>query len=101
VLTRVEGGVWLCLCLERWAFLAGRAGQYAEAARLLGFVDAGLARSGEMRAPLSQRVHDETKRLLAAHCAVDDILAWADDGARWSETQAADFTVRRLVTPES
>jgi predicted ATPase len=100
-LTRADGGSWLRLCLECWAFLAARAGQYAESARLLGFVDAGVVRSGEVRAPLSQRVYDEATRLLAAHCAADDIRAWADDGADWSETQAADFASRRLVTPES
>ena len=99
--TRVDGGSWLSLCLECWAFLAVRAGQHAEAARLLGFVDAGVVRSGEMRAAISQLVYDETTRLLAEHCAAEDIRAWADDGARWSETQAADFAIRRLVKPES
>jgi predicted ATPase len=100
-LTRVDGGSWLRACLECWVFLAARAGQYAEAARLLGFIDVGFARSGEVREPLPQQVYDETARLLTAHCAADDIRAWADDGARWSETQAADFASRRLATPES
>jgi predicted ATPase len=96
-LTRVDGGTWLRLCLERWAFLAVRAGQYAEAARLLGFVEAGYARSGEVRVVLSQRICEETTRLLAAHCRADDLRAWAEDGACWSEEQAADFAVRRLT----
>jgi predicted ATPase len=96
-LTRVDGGSWLHQCLECWAFLAARAGQYAESAQLLGFVDAGVVRSGEVREPLSQRVYDEVTRLLAAHCRAEDIRAWADDGARWSEAQAADFAERRLI----
>jgi predicted ATPase/DNA-binding winged helix-turn-helix (wHTH) protein len=101
LLTRVDGGSWLRLCLECWAFLAARADQHAEAARLLGFIEAGIIRSGEVRAALSQRVYNEAMRLLAAHCGADDIRAWAEDGARWSETQAADFASRRLATPES
>jgi tetratricopeptide (TPR) repeat protein len=96
-LTRVDGGTWLRLCLECWAFVAVRAGEYAEAAQILGFVDAAFTRSGEVREALSQKVYEEATQLLAVHCRAEDIRAWAEDGARWSETQAADFAARRLT----
>jgi predicted ATPase len=94
---RSDGGPWLKICLQLWAFLGSRAGRHAEAAQLLGFIDAGFARSGEIRPPISQRVYEAVSNLLASHCTPDNLRAWAEDGARWSEAQAADFVARRLV----
>jgi predicted ATPase len=100
-LLRAAGGRWLTICLQLWAFLGSRAGRYAEAAQLLGFVDAAYARSGEIRQPISQRVYDELSSVLAAHCTTDNIGAWADDGERWSEPHAVDFATRRIISAQT
>jgi predicted ATPase/DNA-binding winged helix-turn-helix (wHTH) protein len=99
-LVRIDGGYWLRLCFQLWALLGAKDGKYAEAAQLIGFVDAGFARSGEVRQALSQRVYDNLNELLSTQVTADDQRAWAREGASWSEDQAVTFTYRRLVSAE-
>ena len=99
-LLQTEGGHWLRLCLQVWALLGARDGRYAEAAQLLGFVDADYIRSGEVREPTEQRIYVELSERLAANLPAEDIRIWTNEGGRWSEDQAATFASRRVVSPE-
>jgi hypothetical protein len=97
-LVRHEGGYFLRLCFESWALLAALGGKSGEAARLIGFVDAEYARTGDMRQPTEQGVRDELARRLTAQLPAADIEAWAAEGARWSEEQATEFVEHDLVS---
>jgi predicted ATPase/DNA-binding winged helix-turn-helix (wHTH) protein len=99
-LVRNEGGRWLRLCLQLWALLGARAGKYPAAAQVLGFVDAGFARAGEVRETTERLICDRLSELLTGNLSGDDIEAWADEGASWTEEHAAAFALRRLVGPE-
>ena len=100
-LVRADGGRWLRLCLQLWALLGAREGRYAAAAQLIGFVQAGFVRSGEIREGLSQRIYDGLSAILASHLAADDMRAWAEQGASWDEEQAIAFTLSRLVSSDN
>jgi hypothetical protein len=69
-----------------------------EAALLMGFVDAGFARSGEMMEPTERYTHDQLKLLLQAGLSSAEILARARDAASWTDQEAAAFAQRRLMT---
>jgi predicted ATPase/DNA-binding winged helix-turn-helix (wHTH) protein len=100
-IVRQEGGHWLRLCLQLWTLIGAREGCYVEAARVLGFVDAGYGRSGEVREPTEQRIYEEVGRLLAERLTIEDIRVWANEGARWDDDEAATFVQRHLVSPEN
>jgi predicted ATPase/DNA-binding winged helix-turn-helix (wHTH) protein len=98
-LVRTEGGHWLRLCLQLWSLLGAQDGRYVDAAKLLGFVEAGYAASGELLEPTEQRVRTEILHRLTAQLSANDIKAWADEGARWDAEYAVAFTLDRLVSP--
>jgi predicted ATPase len=95
-----EGGHWLRLGLQQWALLGALAGRHAEAAQLVGWVDAEYGRTGEIREPTEQRVYDFLLTVFAENLAPESIQSFAAEGARWSEDRAVDFTSRRIVSPE-
>ncbi|MEI9985643.1 MAG: tetratricopeptide repeat protein [Aliidongia sp.] len=89
-----EGGFVVRVCLQQWALLGALGGQYAEAAQLLGFVDAGYAASGDVRQPNAQQIHNRLLGLLATELPGADIHAYAARGTRWSEAEARGFRRR-------
>jgi predicted ATPase len=99
-LLREEGGYWLRVCLQTLALLGACEGRHTAAAQLIGFVDAGYARSGEVREFTELQLHDRLSALLTENLAADDIAAWAAAGARWNEARAVDFALGRILSPD-
>jgi hypothetical protein len=86
--------------LQTVALLGAYDGRYPAAAQLIGFVDAGYARSGEIREFAEQQIHERLSALLAENLSADDIAAWAAAGARWNEARAVDFALGRILAPD-
>jgi tetratricopeptide (TPR) repeat protein len=91
------GGFVVRKCLEKWALLAAHEGRPREAAQLIGFVDAQLAASGEVREPAEQQVYERLQPLLDAALSKDEIEDRAVEGARWTEAEAVEFTQDTLI----
>jgi predicted ATPase/DNA-binding winged helix-turn-helix (wHTH) protein len=96
-LVRDDGGYWLRLSLQQWALIGAIEGRSDAAARLLGFVDSGIARSGEQRQPGEKRIHDKLLALLASSLTPDEIKNYTADGAGWDDAAAVDFAHRAVV----
>ena len=92
-LVREEGGFILRVCLQQWALLRAIEGRCAEAARLLGFVDAGYAAAKELRQPTEQQIYGRLTALLGAALSAEDIQALTGEGALWIESQAVAFAL--------
>jgi predicted ATPase len=88
-------------CLQRWALIGALDGRYEAAALLIGFVDAGYRRDGQIRQPTEQRVHDRLSTALAAALPAAELQALAARSEQWSAAQAVDFTLVRLVAADS
>lgn len=95
---RAAGSFLLRLALMQWGVIAALEQRLTEAALLMGFVDAGFARSGEMMEPTERYTHDQLKLLLQAGLSSAEILARARDAASWTDQEAAAFAQRRLMT---
>jgi DNA-binding winged helix-turn-helix (wHTH) protein len=91
-----EGGHWLRFCLQVWAFLAACDGQYAEAGRLLGFVNAQLDRVGEIRELPEQQLHGRLLQKLEENLTPDSVEVWRSEGAAWNEAQAVKYVFQAL-----
>jgi tetratricopeptide (TPR) repeat protein len=89
-LARTEGGYWLRLCLQVFALHFARIGIYADAARLIGFVDRQFARSGDAKQRQEQQVRDVLFSALREHLSQDSVSIWSDEGAQWAESQAVE-----------
>lgn len=98
---REEGGYIVRVLLQLWALLGALEGRPAEAARLIGFVDAGYASGGEVRQGTEQIIHDRLSELLEAELPSARIQACAAEGARWNELRAVAYTFEQLVSPEA
>ena len=96
-MARDQGGFLVRLCVQLWALLAVRSGQAVEAATLLGFVDAGMQRHGETMEPAEQRIYDRLSALLTTTLPPAKIEAHAAEGALWSDAQALDFVLSRVI----
>jgi tetratricopeptide (TPR) repeat protein len=96
-----EGGHWLRLDLQVFALRAAQDGRYAEAAQVQGWVDAGYARTGEIREPNEQKVREAVTAILAAQLEPESVQAFLTEGATWSEGHAVDYTRRRIIAPKN
>ena len=93
------GGFILRVCLQQCALLAASAGNPKEAARLLGFVDAGYQAAGELREPTEQLVYDALSEKLRTTLTPAALRQLAEEGASWSEDAAA-MAAAKLLEPE-
>ncbi|MGB8843368.1 MAG: winged helix-turn-helix domain-containing protein [Aliidongia sp.] len=84
-------------CLQLWALLGAFDGHYRDAAKIIGFVDAGYAAAGEIREATEGHVYIRLQKLLASALPPADIQAYAAEGARWLEHQAVAFVYDRLI----
>jgi len=100
-LVTLVGGFILRVCLQQCALLAANAGDLAEAARLLGFVDAGYEAAGERREPTEQRVHDDLTQKLQAGLTPAALQQLAEEGAAWTESIAAKAAAALLASREN
>ena len=82
-----SGGHILRVCLQQWALLAAAA-EPAEAARLMGFVDAGFDVAGETRQHAEQRVYDVLRARLELGLPGPALARSILEGATWSESHA-------------
>ena len=98
---REEGGYIVRVLLQLWALLGALDGRPIEAARLIGFVDAGFASGGEIRQGTEQLIRDRLSDLLRTALPSARIQACAADGARWSEPRAVAFAFEHLISPET
>ena len=71
--------------------LAARAEGYGAAARLLGYLDASYARSGENRGPTEEKIPHALLDALSMRFADDDMQVYKAEGAAWTESQAVRF----------
>jgi predicted ATPase len=98
---REEGGYVVRVLLQLWALLGALEGRPIEAARLIGFVDAGFASGGEVRQGTEQIIHDRLSDLLKTELPSAKIEACAAEGARWNEFRAVAYAFEHLVSPET
>ena len=98
-LTRVreEGGFIVRVCLLQWALLGTLDERHAEAARVLGFVDAGFSAAGEPLQPTERQIRDRLWARLTGALPPERIRDSAEEGARWSEPDAVAFVLQELA----
>jgi DNA-binding winged helix-turn-helix (wHTH) protein len=100
VLLQSEDGYWLRVCLQVWAAIALGAGRPAEAAKLIGFVDADFKRSGEVRQAAESQLYADVRRRLAASATGDCLAQWFSEGARWTESIAVRQVHGQLIAQD-
>jgi predicted ATPase len=83
--------------LQMWALIGATEGCYAEAAQLIGWVDAAFAFADAGRLGGEQQSYERLLALLAAHLSDDALHALFAEGARWSPEQAVNFALQRVV----
>jgi len=98
---REEGGYIVRVLLQLWAILGALEGRPVEAARLIGFVDAGYANGGEVRQGTEQLIHARLSERLKTELSSAKIEAYAAEGARWSEPRAVAYAFEHLISPET
>jgi DNA-binding winged helix-turn-helix (wHTH) protein/tetratricopeptide (TPR) repeat protein len=99
-LASAQGGHWLRLCLQVWAFLAAQSGQTIDAARLTGYVEAQFIKIGEIRDAPDQLFYDRLIAKLRASLTKESLNVWLREGAAWTEAQAVQCVNDRLAITE-
>ena len=89
------------LCLKPWAALAGVEGRLAEAAQLIGFVDAEGDRGGRVLEPSDLPLRNRLIALLEAGLTPAELDAWKARGGAWSEAEAIAFVSTQLIKPQA
>jgi tetratricopeptide (TPR) repeat protein len=87
--------------LELWAGLACQEGRLADAARLIGFVDAERVRAARPRQMTEERFFDDLSRQLAAGLPAAELADLRAEGANWTKPEAIEFVGSRLLSPGS
>jgi predicted ATPase/DNA-binding winged helix-turn-helix (wHTH) protein len=85
------------LCLQQLALLGALAGRLPEAARLLGYVDAGVPNANDDERTAANYVHRRLLRLLEDGLQHAQLLAYVAEGATWGEDQAVACAKTRLI----
>jgi hypothetical protein len=80
-----------------WALIAALEGEYPASARIVGWVDAAYAQSGDPRPLGEQQSYERLMALLEAHLVQEETNTLAAQGARWSPAQAVHFAFERIV----
>ena len=83
--------------LQPWAVLAAVEGRLAEAAQLIGFVEALRARYGQALDPAELPLHNRLMAILEAGLSPAELESLQAEGARWSEAEAIEFAVACLL----
>lgn len=79
---------WTAWLLDHLALWAARQKRWSDAARLLGYGDAGYASSGTQRRAAEQRATGQARRLVAAAVDAQALQQWYDQGAALDEEGA-------------
>lgn len=99
-LCAAEGGHWLRLCLQIWAFLGAAGGRYVDAARLFGYVEAQSGKLGEVKEAAERQLHERLIQKLSANLTADSVEIWRREGEDWSEAEALQCARDRLAPAE-
>ena len=94
---RDTGGELLRCCLQLWALLAALDGQYSEAARLIGYVDAASAEAGDVRESTEKRIYERLMAILDAKTPAANRDRCTAEGAGWNEKRAVEFTINHVI----
>jgi predicted ATPase/DNA-binding winged helix-turn-helix (wHTH) protein len=86
--------------LQVWAVLGGLEGRLADAARLIGFVDAERVRTGQLRQKTEERLYGELSRRLEAGLPTAECASLKQEGASWTKPAAIKFVRSRLLSPD-
>jgi predicted ATPase/DNA-binding winged helix-turn-helix (wHTH) protein len=97
LLVREEGGFIVRVCLQQWALLGALDGKHAQAARLLGFVEAGFSAAGESLQPTERQIHERLLAHLSDALPAERIRTEIEAGARWSEPDAVSVVLDGLA----
>jgi tetratricopeptide (TPR) repeat protein len=84
-----------------WAVLGGLEGRLAEAARLIGFVDAERVRTAQRLEKTEERLYGELSRRLEAGLPAAELASLKEEGASWTKPAAIEFVRSRLLSPVS
>ena len=85
--------------LQILAVLVGLEGRLAEAARLIGFVDAERVRKAQRLEKTQERLYGELSRRLEAGLPAAELAALKEEGASWTRPEAIEFVRSRLLSP--
>jgi predicted ATPase/DNA-binding winged helix-turn-helix (wHTH) protein len=85
------------LCLQQLALLGALAGKLPQAARLIGFVEAGVPNAVKDYRTTANYVHRRLSRLLADGLDEAARLTYAAEGSTWSEAQAVAYAQTELI----
>lgn len=97
-LAREAGTYPVMVALHLWVLLGALDGRCAAAARLLGFVDAFYATSGQLQQPSMLEGRERIMTVLEAALSPADIEACTKEGASLNEEQAIFFTFEDLIS---
>jgi hypothetical protein len=92
------GGNWLRISLLQWALIGALEGRMAEAALLVGFVEAGFLRNRETMDVTEMYVYNRVRELLFGRLSAAEIQNYANESAAWTDGEAAGFAMSRLIS---
>lgn len=93
------GGRHLRYCLLQWSLLGALDGRYAASAKLMGFVIAGRASSGEEMQHIERQIFKRLEVLYESALSAADVEALAQEGSQWSAQEAVKFVQGQLIAP--
>ena len=83
--------------LQMWSLIAALEGRYADAARLIGWVDAAYERAGSRRNPWEQQSYERLLSLLRVPFAESELSARTAEAVGWDAAEAMSFAFDRIV----
>ena len=83
--------------LQQWALIAALDGEAADAARLIGWVDAAYRRTDVPRNQWEAKSYDRLRSKLSSRLGEAELSALAVDGSRWDADWAVNFTFDRII----
>ncbi|HEY1926067.1 MAG TPA: hypothetical protein VGG92_01255 [Caulobacteraceae bacterium] len=93
-LAQAAGGRSLLGCILAWVLLLASEGRHREAAQLFGFLLRGNDRAGMAPLPVQDRTYERIRAILSDNLSSDEMSAFAEIGAAWTEDQAIAFAQR-------
>jgi hypothetical protein len=81
-----------------WAALASLEGRLAEAARLIGFVDAERARTARRPETIEERIYGELSPRLEKGLRAAELASLKKEGASWTKPEAIEFVRSQLLS---
>ena len=96
-IVREEGGFIVRVSIQQMALLAAEKALYAEAAHLIGFVNAAYGAAGESRQPTEQQIYERLMAKLEASLPDLEIERLTQVGSLWAECDAIECVKRKIA----